>query len=86
MVKSFLAIAFCQRLAFDLGESLEGAAPGWPAFRKALVKLADELYAATAVVQEDPPGAGQWQGLAGWLWVTQVLGNIIKRFQDAKPL
>jgi hypothetical protein len=86
MVKSFLAIAFCQRLALDLGESLEAAAPGWPAFRKALIKLPDELYAATAVVQEDPPGAGQWQGLAGWLWVTQVLGNIIKRFQDAKPL
>jgi hypothetical protein len=86
IVKSFLAIAVCQRLALDLGESLEAAAPGWPAFRKALIKLADELHAATDACPEDPPRAGQWQGLAGWLWVTQVLGNILKRFQDAKPL
>jgi hypothetical protein len=86
MVKSFLAIALCQRLTLDLGESLEAAATGWPEFKNGLAKLADELSAATAAIPEDPPRAGQWQGLAGWLWVTQVLGNILKPFQDAKPL
>jgi hypothetical protein len=84
LVKSFLAIALCQRLALDLGESLEAAAAGWPEFRKALAKLEDELYAATDAVPEDPPGAGQWQGLAGWLWVTQVLENLLQRFQEIK--
>jgi hypothetical protein len=84
LVRSFLAIALCQRLTLDLGESLEAAAAGWLEFRKALAKLEDELYAATDAVLEDPPGAGQWQGLAGWLWVTRVLENLLQRFQEIK--
>jgi hypothetical protein len=85
LVGSFLAIAFCQRLAFDLGESLEAAAAGWPEYQDALARLQGELIAAAAEVTDDPPGAGQWRGLAGWLWVTRVLENILQQFLDAGP-
>ena len=85
LVRSFLAIAFCQRLAFDLGESLEAAATGWPAYQNGLARLQGELMDATTEVPDNPPGVGQWRGLAGWLWVTRVLENVLDRFRDAGP-
>ena len=85
LVRSFLAAAICQRLAFDLGESLEAAAAGWPEYQDALARLQGELIAAAAEVTDDPPGAGQWRGLAGWLWVTRVLEHVLDRFRDAGP-
>ena len=85
LVRSFLAAAICQRLAFDLGESLEAAAAGWPAYQNGLARLQGELIAAATEVTDDPPGTGQWRGLAGWLWVTRVLEHVLDRFQDAGP-
>ena len=85
LVGSFLAAAFCQRLALDLGESLEAAAAGWPAYQKGLARLQNELLAAVNEIPPNPPGAGQWRGLAGWLWVTQVLEKILTCFKDARP-
>lgn len=85
LVGSFLAVAFCQRLALDLGESLEAAATGWPAYQQGLARLQNELLAAAPEVPSHPPEAGQWRGLAGWLFVTQVLENLLTRFQDARP-
>lgn len=82
LVGSFLATAFCHRLVYDLGESLEAAAPGWPEYHQGLAKLEGELRAATFTVPENPPKPGQWQGLAGWLYVTEVLKNMLKTFQD----
>jgi hypothetical protein len=81
LVKSFLAIMLSQRLACDLGESLEAAAPGWPQYRQGLARLAKELQDAAAMT-DNPPEAGQWQGLAGWLWVTRVLEGVWQRFQE----
>ena len=80
VVRSFLAEALCQRLILDLGESLEAAAPGWPAYHQGLARLEDELQRAAAVGPEYSPKSEQWQGLAGWLWVTEVLENILKAF------
>ncbi len=85
LVRAFLVTAVCQRLAFDLGESLEAAATGWRGYHKGLARLQDELMAAAAEVPDDPPGAGQWQGLPGWLWVTRVLEHVLRRFRDAGP-
>jgi hypothetical protein len=82
LVKSFLAIMLSQRLAFDLGEPLEAAAPAWPQYRQGLARLEKEVQDAAAAMTEDPPEAGQWQGLAGWLWVTRVLERVLQRFQD----
>ena len=84
-VRSFLAAAICQRLAFDLGESLESAAAGWPEYQDALANLQGDLMGAAAEVTDDPPGAGQWRGLAGWLWVTRVLEHVLDHFRDAGP-
>jgi hypothetical protein len=85
LVRSFLAIILSQRLAFDLGESLEAAATGWPEYLQGLVRLEEELAAATIEVTDNPPEAGQWRGLAGWLYVTRTLEGVLQRFQDARP-
>ena len=85
LVRSFLAIVLYQRLAFDLGESLEAAATGWPEYLQGLVRLEEELAAATIEVPDNPPEAGQWRGLAGWLYVTRTLEGVLQRFQDARP-
>ena len=81
LVRTFLADALCQRLILDLGESLEAAAPGCPEYRHGLARLEHELQAASVAPPENPPQAGQWQGLAGWLWTTEVLKNILKTFK-----
>jgi hypothetical protein len=83
LVSSFLALALSQRLAFDLGESLEAAATAWPIYQKALSRLEKELRDAISEIPDNPPGTGQWQGLAGWLFVTRILENVLQRFQDA---
>ena len=85
LVRSFLASAICQRLAFDLGESLESAAAGWEAYQNGLARLQSELTAAITEVPDDPPEMGQWRGLAGWLWVTRALEHVLERFRGAGP-
>ena len=85
LVRSFLVIAFSQRLAFDLGESLEAAATGWPAYKQGLVRLQEDLAAAARGGPDDPPQAGQWRGLAGWHFVTRTLKSILQRYEDARP-
>lgn len=82
LVTSFLAIFLCQRLAFDLGESLEAAAPGWREYQQGLARLENEVKTTFTEIPVDPPGVGQWQGLAGWLWVTQTLEKMLLSFQD----
>jgi hypothetical protein len=86
LVRSFLAMVLTQRLAFDLGEPLEAAAPGWPAYRQGLSRLQDELAAATHEIPANPPETGQWRGLAGWLFVTRTLEAILQRYKDARTL
>lgn len=86
LVRAFLAEALCQRLVLDLGESLEAAAPGWREYHQGLARLENEVQAAAATCSEDPPASGQWQGLAGWVWVTKVLENILEAFQERQAL
>lgn len=85
LVKSFLATVLCRRLAFDLGESLEAAATGWGTYQEALARLEDELAASISQVPEDPPGPTKWAGLAGWLYVTRILENLLHGYQVARP-
>jgi hypothetical protein len=85
LVSSFLALVLSQRLAFDLGESLEAAATAWPFYQKALVRLEKELRSAISEIPDNPPGTGQWQALPGWLFVTRTLERVLQRFQDARP-
>jgi hypothetical protein len=83
LVRSFLVIVLYQRLAFDLGESLEAAATGWLEYQEGLDRLQEELGAPTVEVPDNPPEAGQWRGLAGWLFVTRTLESILQRNEDA---
>jgi hypothetical protein len=85
LVRSFLAIVLSQRLVFDLGESLEAAAPDWPEYHQGLVRLHEELAAAAGEVPDNPPEATHWRGLAGWLFVTRTLENILQRYEDDRP-
>jgi len=83
LVKSFLAQALCQRLALDLGESLETAAPGWLRFQQGMARLRNEIAAFAEAIPEGSPEPGQWQGLAGWSWITQVLKAFLTHFQGS---
>jgi hypothetical protein len=85
LIRSFLTIVLSQRLAFDLGESLEAGAAGWPEYRRGLGRLEEELAAAAIDLPDNPPEAGQWRGLAGWLFVTRTLERTLQRFQNARP-
>jgi hypothetical protein len=85
LVRSFLALVLSQRLAFDLGESLEAAATGWPEYQQGLVRLQEELSTATSEVPDNPPEAGQWRGLTGWLFVTRTLEIALQRYEDTRP-
>jgi hypothetical protein len=84
LVRFFLSVVLCQRLAFDLGESLEAAATAWPEYQQGLDRLEDELSAATVEVPDNPPEAGQWRGLAGWLFVTKILESVLQCYGDTR--
>ncbi len=84
LVRVFLALALFQRLVLDLGESLEAAAPGWPAFSRALVRLEEECLAAAATPAFPPPPE-KWDGLAGWLYVTKTLEVLCQVFKGSGP-
>jgi hypothetical protein len=78
-VRRFLAQAFHLRLALDLGESLEAAAPGYSQLRQGLNGLAGCIgLAATAPQPEAAPRTPEhWLGLPGWTWVTGVLEGLM---------
>ena len=77
-VPRFLAEAFYRRLVFDLGESLEAAAPGWRPLVEGLAGLKAELVRAAEIGAGEAPEPGNWQGLEGWLWVTRVLEGMLE--------
>lgn len=74
VVGDFLAQAVAARLYLDLGETLEGTAPdsarleqGWEGLRRVLAKR---------LTSSEPPPAGAWRKLAGWLWITRLLEGL----------
>lgn len=76
-VTGFLASVLYHRLVFDLGESLEAAAPGWRRFSEGLAGLKAELTQAAEAGADEAPAPADWQGLEGWLWVTRVLEGML---------
>jgi hypothetical protein len=85
LVRQFLAIAFYQRLALDLGEPLETAAGS---FRQ----LKDGLSHIKALVEVNVLGADRqpefrltpehWQGLSGWTWVTKTMTALMAKLEQ----
>ncbi len=81
MVRQFLVTAVHLRLALDLGEPLEAAASSYGRLRDGLnrIKIVIEAGAAAAGAPPEPPATpGNWQGLTGWTWVTEVMAALIK--------
>ncbi len=78
-VRRFLAGALYLRLVLDLGETLEAAARDAARLRQDLEAFRQWVEQAMAPDSgPPPPGTSQWPGLAGWLWVTLVLQDLIE--------
>ncbi len=84
-VPKFLAEVLYHRLAFDLGDSLEAAAPAWRRFSVGLAELRAEIIRAAASCTGEAPAPGDWQGLEGWLWVTRVLERMLDHLAQEGP-
>ena len=80
----FLAAALHLRLALDLGDSLEAAAPGIFPLRQGLAGLAACLDRAAKIptLPAAPLTPGDWLGLPGWTWVTHLLAGLLTNLTD----
>ncbi len=87
VVRGFLAAAVHLRLALDLGEPLEAAAGGYAPLRDGLGRIQAVIAAganAAGAPSEPPPTPTQWQGLAGWTWVTELMAGLLKSLGGGK--
>lgn len=87
LVRRFLVEAFQLRLALDLGESLEAAAPGISPLRQGLTSLAAWIDRA-ALLPNLPPAPltpEEWLGLPGWTWVSRLLTELILNLAGSSP-
>jgi hypothetical protein len=85
LVRQFLAIAFYQRLALDLGKSMETAAGSFRQLRDGLsqIKLLVEVNVLGADGQpEFPLTPEHWQGLSGWNWVTKTMTALMAKLEQ----
>ena len=83
LVRRFLARAFHRRLALDLGESLEAAAPGFSPLQQGLNELAAWIDRAmeTGMMEPPPLTPEHWLGLPGWTWATGRLEALLKNLR-----
>jgi hypothetical protein len=84
LARRFLAAALHLRLALDLGDSLEAAAPGISPLRQGLAGLADCLDQAALIptLPAAPLTPGDWLGLPGWTWVSHLLAGLLSNLTD----
>jgi hypothetical protein len=79
LVRQFLTTAVALRLALDLGEPLEAAAGGYSRLQDGFshIKKLIEVNLSEAEGQTEPPATLEhWQGLTGWLWVTEIMAAL----------
>ena len=84
MVRQFLATAVTLRLALDLGEPLEAAAGSYGRLKHGLthIKQLIEVNVPGETDQTAPPTSpDHWQGLAGWIWVTEIMAALLKNLE-----
>jgi hypothetical protein len=84
MVQQFLATAVTLRLALDLGEPLEAAAGSYGRLKDGFkhIKQSIEVNLPGADDQTAPPASpDHWQGLAGWIWVTEIMTALVKNHE-----
>jgi len=76
-VRRLLAEALYLRLASDLGEALEASGRDGARWRQGMAVLQQWVRQTAQASDPPPPEASQWQGLAGWVWVTRVLEDLV---------
>jgi hypothetical protein len=84
MVRQFLVTVVTLRLALDLGESLEAAAGSYGSLKEGFnnIKQLIEVNVPWADGQIAPPTTREhWQGLAGWIWVTEIMAALMKNLE-----
>jgi hypothetical protein len=85
LVQRFLATALHFRLALDLGEPLEAAGAGYRQIKEGLAALRGCVEAAGgAPASGAPEHPEDWQGLAGWTWVTGAMEMLVSRLSNLK--
>ncbi|MFA4902941.1 MAG: hypothetical protein WC600_09360 [Desulfobaccales bacterium] len=83
LVRQFLATAVALRLAQDLGEPLEAAAGSYGRLKDGFnhIKQLIEVNIPEENEQPAPPiSPDHWQGLAGWIWVTEIMAALMDKF------
>jgi hypothetical protein len=84
MVRKFLATAVTLRLALDLGEPLEAAAGSYGQLKHGFnhIKQLIEINLPGENDQTAPPTSpDHWQGLAGWIWVTEIMAALMNNLE-----
>ncbi|MHB9073369.1 MAG: hypothetical protein ACYC6G_07580 [Desulfobaccales bacterium] len=84
LVRQFLAAAVTLRLALDLGEPLEAAAGSYGRLKLGFnhIKQLIEVNVPGENEQTAPPASpDHWQGLAGWIWVTEIMAGLMKNLE-----
>lgn len=85
LVRRFLTEAFLVRLALDLGESMEAAAPGASPLKHGLAGISRWLEKAAAAESPAAPtlrSPQDWLGLPGWIRVTRMLEALLLHLRD----
>jgi len=84
LVREFLATAVTLRLAQDLGEPLEAAAGSYWRLKDGFnhIKQLIEVNIPGENEQTAPPTSpDHWQGLAGWIWVTEIMAALMNNLE-----
>jgi hypothetical protein len=84
LVRQFLATAVTLRLALDLGEPLEAAASSYGRLKHGFHHIEQLIEANVSGENEQtapPTSPDHWQGLAGWIWVTEILGALMEKLK-----
>jgi hypothetical protein len=84
LVRQFLATAVTLRLALDLGEPLEAAAGSYGRLKHGFnhIKQLIEGNVPGENEQTAPPfSPDNWQGLAGWIWVTEIMAALMNNLE-----
>jgi hypothetical protein len=85
LVRQFLATALTLRLVLDLGEPLEASAGSHGRLKDGInrVKELIEGNILRTDGQPEPPATPEhWQGLPGWVWVTEMMTALMARLEQ----
>lgn len=86
LVGQFLATALYLRLALDLGEPLEAAAPSLSRLRQGLQGIRQQVEQTLSTIRISPAvprTMEQWRSLAGWTWVTGIMQGLMGQMRKS---